>query len=175
MKATNRAKAILLSLLFLVTSSMSPAGANLSAKAFNISATSLKTGIFAVAPETTTTGTATAIISLTSTTTNNVDYSEYYVNTGNINVATFTYTVTHTVGTGAYVLDACPVGKTYTSPTVCSDASTPIVIPLTGTGPALTPGQWYPIHLHINRKNDVFTVASSVSQSQIRAAVNTVS
>lgn len=147
--------------------------ASVTAKASNSSAQSITSVTFKVAPETTTSGTATGIITWTAGA-NNANFFAYYVNTGTVNDNAFSWTVTHTVGTGGFTLDFCPIGTTYSSATLCSDSSTPTSMALTGTGPALTVGQWRPIHIKISKKNDVFTAASSVSGSQIRAGTNTV-
>ena len=161
-------------ILFALVSILSPTNAYASviAKASNSTAQSITSAIFSVAPESTTGGTAAGTVPLTAATPNS-DTFAFYKNTGTVNVTAFTWTITHSTGTGIFTLDACPVNTTFTSATACSDLSTPTTIALTGTGPALTQGQWRPIHIFIKTKNDVFTVASTVSTSQIRAGTNT--
>ncbi len=147
--------------------------ASVTAKASNSTAQSITSVTFKVAPEATTGGTATGIITWTAAA-NNANFYAYYVNTGTVNDTAFSWTVTHSVGTGTFTLNYCPVNTTFSSPTLCSNSSTPTTMPLTGTGPALTVGEWRPIHIKITKKNDAFTVASTVSGSQIRAGTNTV-
>lgn len=148
--------------------------ASVTAGASNSTAQSVKSAIFSVAPEATTGGTATGIITRTAAAAN-AEFFLYYVNTGNVDVTTFNWTVTQTITTGGFTLDFCPINKTYSSPTLCSDNSTPTIMALTGTnGPALTVGQWRPIHIKIKKSGDQFTFASSVSTAQIRAGTNTV-
>ena len=142
-------------------------------RALNTTAQSFSTVNFKVAPELTTNGSGTGIQTFTSGS-NGVNYYFYYVNTGTVNVNSFTWTIIQTFGANPYTLNACPINTTFNSPAQCSDLSAPTTIALTGTGPALTLGQWRPIHLLINKKNDIFTAASTVSSSQIRAATNTV-
>ena len=147
--------------------------ASVTSKASNSTAQSITSVTFKVAPEATTSGTATGIITWTAGAAN-ANFFSYYVNTGTVNVAAFSWTVTQTVGTGGFTLDFCPIGTTYSSATLCSDSSTPTTMALTGTGPALTIGQWRPIHIKITKKSDAFTAASTVSGAQIRAGTNTV-
>ena len=149
--------------------------ASATAKASNSTVQSFKSAIFSVAPEATTGGTATGIITRTAPL-NTDEFFFYYVNTGTINDTAFNWTVTQTIATGGFTLDFCPINKTYSSPTLCSDNSIPTSMALTGTnGPALTVGQWRPIHIKIKKSGDTFTFASSVSAaSQIRAGTNTV-
>ena len=149
--------------------------ASVTATAPNTTPQSITSATFKVAPETTTGGTATGIITRTAPLGND-EFFLYYVNTGTINDTAFNWTVTQTIATGGFTLDFCPINKTYSSPTLCSDNSIPTSMALTGTnGPALTVGQWRPIHIKIKKSGDTFTFASSVSAaSQIRAGTNTV-
>lgn len=147
--------------------------ASVTAKASNSTAQSITSVTFKVAPETTTSGTATGIITWTAGA-NNANFFAYYVNTGTVDDAAFSWTVTQTVGGGGHTLNSCPVNTTFSTATLCSDSSTPTTMALTGTGPALAVGEWLPIHIKINSKNNAFTAASTVSGSQIRAGTNTV-
>lgn len=173
MRVSRKVIAVSLCLPFLLLASITPADANLGAQTSNGTAQSLSTVTFKVAPEATTNGTATGIITWTAGAAN-ANFYAYYVNTGTVNDAAFSWTVTRTVGTNSYTLDYCPTDTTFSSATLCSDSSTPTTMALTGTGPALAVGQWMPIHIKISKKNDAFTVAATVSASQIRTATNTV-
>jgi len=161
-------------ILLALVSILSPTNAYASviSKASNSTAQSITSVTFKVTPETTTNGSAAGTVTLTAATPNS-DTFAYFVNTGTVNVKAFSWTITHSVGTGTFTLDACPVNTTYSLPT-CSDGSTPITLATSGTGPALTVGQWRPIHILIKTKTDAFTVASTVSGSQIRTGTNTV-
>ena len=162
---------LLIALLSIFTSTT--VYASVTAKASNSTAQSITSVKFKIAPETTTGGTASGIITLTGVGANSDNYM-YYVNTGTVNDTAFSWTVVHTVGFGGYTLNYCPVNTTFSTATRCSDASTPVVMALTGTGPALTIGQWRPVHIKINTSGNAFTFASTVSGSQIRAGTNTV-
>ena len=161
-------------ILLALVSILSPTNAYASVigTASNSTAHSITTVTFKVAPQITTGGTATGTVTLTAATPNS-DTFAFYKNTGTVNVTAFSWTITHSTGTGIFTLDTCPVNTTFSTPTTCSDASAPVTIPLTGTGPALTQGEWRPIHIFIKSKNDAFTVASSVSGSQVRTGTNT--
>jgi hypothetical protein len=160
-------------ILLALVSILSPTNAYASVIASSGSPTQSITSVtFKVAPETTTGGIATGTISFTAGA-NNAVTRFFYVNTGTVNILSFTRTITQTVAAGGFTLNACPVNTTFSSNTTCSDASTPTTITLTGTGPALTVGQWSPIQLIVTKKNDAFTFASTVSGSQIRAGTNT--
>jgi len=171
-------------ILLALVSILSPTNAYASviAKASNSSAQSIKTVTFQVAPELTTTGSATTFTPFSSTS-NGVSHDAYFVNFGTVDVKAFTWTFNQTAGTSPATLYACPINIIF-KPSVlqCSDSSTPTTIAttsvgpavLTGTGPALKIGEYYPIRLLINKKNDTFTVSSTVSGSQIRNATNTV-
>ena len=163
-------------ILLALVSILSPtdAYASVIAKTSNSTAQTITSVTFKVAPEATTNGTSTGLITWASSV-NNTDFFAYYVNTGTVNTTAFSWTVAQTVvGAGSFTLDYCPINTTYSSPTLCSDSSAPTTMSLTGTGPALTVGQWRPIHMNIVKKSNTFTVASTVSRSQIRAATNTV-
>ena len=147
--------------------------ASVKASASNSIAQSITSVMFKIAPETTTGGTATGIVTLTGVGANSNMYM-YYVNTGTVNDTAVSWTVVHTVGVGGYTLNYCPVNTTFNTATQCSDLSAPVVMALTGTGPALTVGQWRPVHIKINTNGNAFTFASTVSGSQIRAGTNTV-
>ena len=162
--------AILLALVSILSPSNAYAG--VIAKASNSPTQSISTVTFKVAPETTTNGSATGIVTLTAAA-NNSDTFAFFVNTGTVNVKAFSWTITQTIGVGTFTLDACPVNTTFSTATLCSDSSAPTTITLTGTGPALTIGQWRPIHIFIKTKNNAFSVASTVSGSQVRNGTNT--
>ena len=167
MRVTRKAKVALLCLPFILAS-ITPADANLGARAFNATPLSFGTGTFKIAPENTTTGTSSGILTWIANATTDIYF--YYVNTGSINVSSFNWTITRTVGSGAFVITKCPINTTFSSPTLCSDSSTPTSMTATGTtGPAMTPGQWLPVYINITKKTDTFTGASTVSSSQIRA------
>ncbi len=147
--------------------------ASVTAKASNSSAESFTTVIFSVAPESTTNGSATGVITWTAPA-NNSNFFAYFVNTGTISVTAFSSTITNVSGNAGNTLDSCPIGTTYSTATLCSDSSTPTTLALIATGPALTVGQWLPIHIKINKIGAVFSAGSTVSRSQIRAGTNTV-
>lgn len=174
MKLKCKALIVAFSLPFFILSSVTTADANLGARAYNAAAMSFGTGTFKVAPETTTAGTATGIQTF-SAIRSNVDVYFYYVNTGNITVSAFTFTMAKTGGSGTYNLWKCPVNTTFSTATLCSDSSAPVSITLTGTGSSLSAGQWLPIYINVLSRSDTFTAASSVSSSQLRAAVHSVS
>ena len=161
-------------ILLALVSILSPTNAYASVigTASNSTAQSISTVTFKVAPQTTTGGSATGTVTLTAAAPNS-DTFAFYKNTGTVNVTAFSWTITRATGTGIFTLDACPVNTTFATPTSCSDTSTPTTIPSTGTGPALTQGQWRPIHIFIKTKTDAFTVASTVSGSQVRTGTNT--
>ena len=161
-------------ILLALVSILSPTNAYASviARAPNSTAQSITSVTFKVAPEATTGGTATGTISFTAGSKNAVTRF-FYVNTGTVNILSFTRTITQTVAVGGFTLNACPINTTYSTNTTCSDGSTPTTITLTGTGPALTVGQWNPIQLIVAKASDAFTFASTVSGSQIRAGSNT--
>lgn len=177
MRVIEKVIATLLCLPFLLIISITPADANLSANTNNTTAMSWKTGIFSVAPETSTNiAVATTGIKSIPAGSGGLDFFFYYLNTGTINISAFTRTITLTAGnaTGS-TFDSCPIGKTYNNPTQCSDFSAPTTITLTGTGPALSAGQWQPIHIFVNKNTAAYTIASNVTSSQLRAPVNSVS
>ena len=147
--------------------------ASATAKASNPSAHSISSVTFKVAPENTTGGTASGLLTWTANSTTDIYF--YYVNTGTIQVNSFNWTITRTVGSGGFTITKCPINTTFSTATRCSDSSTPTSMTATGTtGPTLTPGQWLPVYINITSKTDTFTGASTVSRSQIRAGTNTV-
>ena len=135
---------------------------------------SLGTAKFMVAPENTTGSTATGTKSWTAVNAN-TDIYFFYKNTGSLTVTAFSWAITHTSGGGGYSIYSCPVGTTFTSATLCSDSSTPVVKGNSGTGPSLTSGQWVPIYINIAAKNDSFRASATVSSSQIRASIISIS
>jgi len=177
MRVTKKVIATLLCLPFLIALSIAPAGANLSAKTNNTPAMSWKTGIFSVAPETSTNvAIATTGVKSIPAGSGGLDFFFYYLNTGTIDISAFTRTITLTAGNGnGSLVNSCPVGTTYNTPTQCSNLSAPTTITLTGTGPALSVGQWQPIHIFVNKNTAAYTIASKVTSSQLRAPVNSVS
>ena len=162
---------LLIALLSIFTSTT--VYASVTAKASNSTAQSITSVKFKIAPETTTGGTAAGSITLTGSGPNSNMYM-YYVNTGTVNDTAFSWTVARGVGVGTYTLNYCPVNTTFSTATQCSDLSVPTTMALTGTGPALTVGQWRPVHIKITTNGNSFIFTSTVSGSQIRAGTNTV-
>lgn len=177
MRATKKVIATLLCLPILIALSITPADANLNTKANNTTAMSWTTGIFSVAPETSTNiAVATTGIKSIPAGSGGIDFFFYYLNKGTINISAFTRTITLTAGNGnGSIFDSCPIGKTYNTPTQCSDFSAPTTISLTGTGPVLSAGQWQPIHIFVSKNTAAYTIASKVTSSQLRTPVNSVS
>ena len=158
-----------------LVSILSPTNAYASviAKASNSTAQSILSATFKVAPEVLSGDQTTGPLTLSSGV-NGTDYYRFFKNIGTVDVKTFSWNITQTVATGSYTLDVCPVGQTFSTATSCSNSTFPTPLALSGiTGPALTVGQWQPIHLNISKKSDVFTVSSSVSGAQIRIGTNT--
>jgi len=170
-------------ILLALVSILSPtdAYASIIAKASNSMAQSITSVTFKVAPEAISgpglpppTSNTTGLVTWNAVA-NGSDFYAFFKNTGTINVNGFSWIITQTVvGNGTYSLDYCPLGLTYNSPTQCSDLTIPTLMGTSGTGPALTVGQWRPIHISIKKSGNTFTVGSSVSRSDIRAGTNTV-
>jgi len=173
--------AILLALVSIL--SPTTAYASVTATAPNSTAQSILSGTFKVAPQTAAPTTqicplpavATTGVKTIPTGSNGLDFYYCYLNTGTLALTGFTRTITLVGGNGNNsTFDSCPVGKTYNNSTQCSDFTIPTTLSLTGTGPALSVGEWLPIHIFVSKSTATYTISSKVSNSQIRSATNTV-
>lgn len=151
------------------------ATASINALTNNISAESTGTGTFKIYPSTAVGGAAGGAIALSNS---NAAQFAFINNSGTITTAQFTNTVTWSSG-GTTTLSRCPLNTTFTSATVCSDASTPVVIAtgtVSGTGLVVTftipVGSYLPISVKTSGKATP-TISTSVSSTQIRSAVVT--
>ena len=152
------------------------ATAAINARANNVSAESVGTGTFKIYPSATTGGAATgAAITLVNS---NAAQFLFIKNSGTINTAKFTNTVTWT-SSRTTTLKNCPLNTTFTSATLCSNSSVPVSI-ATGTtsGTALVvtftipSGSYLPISITPSGLGTP-TISTSVSSTQIRTATVT--
>lgn len=143
------------------------------ANTFNSSAESIGTGTFKIYPGATTGAAATgAPITLS----NSVAAQFAFIkNSGTIDTASFAITVTW-AGIKTTTLKYCPLNTTFSSATLCSDSTAPVligagiadgsVVTVTVTMPS---GSFLPISVKPS-KSDIPTIGTSVSSTQIRAA-----
>ena len=125
----------------------------------------INTGKYSVAPEGTTSGTSNGALVWSSVASGSNLYF-YYRNTGDFPIAAFSWSITRTSGTGSFTVYKCPINTTFTSSTLCSDSSTPTSMNKTGTGPALTPGQWLPVLIRTTVASSSYSASSTISSSQ---------
>ena len=151
--------------------------ASVTAAAPNTTPQSITSATFKVAPEASISGSTTTAYLTPTTTSNSQIIKVYFVNFGTININAFDYSTALASGSGSYTLTQCPVNQTFTTPTTCSSGVTNSLAS-SGTGPALTVGQWVPIEITIAKKTSAVTVSSTVSSTvsnyQIRAGTKTV-
>ena len=170
--------AVVVGAISLAPTLLGSATAAISAYTNNASALSVGTGTFKIYPSATAGGAATGA-AITLLNANGAQFL-FIKNSGTINTAKFTIQITW-ASNSSTTLKNCPLNTTFNSATLCSNASTPVTISSgtsSGTAQVVTfaipAGSYLPISVTPSGK-DTPTISASVSSTQIRTAIVTVS
>ena len=98
----------------------------------------------------------------------------FYVKSfGSSSLTGFTFSGSTTSGTLTY--KKCPIGTTFSTATKCSDASTPTTVSASGVTAALGTSGYLPMSVTPSKTNVTITISISVSNTQDRAALISIS